>query len=93
MGMKNPSHPGEIIRADVLDELGIGLSKAAEALGVSRGALSRVVNGHAAVSPELATRLERAGAGTARMWLSLQDAFDLSRVPAEALHVKPLASV
>ncbi|MDR0627512.1 MAG: HigA family addiction module antidote protein [Bifidobacteriaceae bacterium] len=93
MAMKDPVHPGEIIRLDVLDELGLSLARAASALGVSRVALSRVVNGRAALSPNLAARLERAGAGSARMWLSLQDAYDLSHIAADSLDVKPLASV
>jgi addiction module HigA family antidote len=79
MAMKHPVHPGEILREDVLAELGLQVAQAAERLGVSRVALSRVVNGHAAISPNLAVRLELAGAGTARSWLAMQAAYDLSR--------------
>lgn len=80
--MKNPSHPGELLKEDVLEPLGLLVTEAAERLGMSRVALSRVLNGRAAVSPDLAIRLERAGAGTARFWLALQANHDLSRALA-----------
>ncbi len=76
--MKNPVHPGEIVREDVLVDLGLSVSDAAERLGVSRVALSRVLHGHARISPALAVRLEEAGAGTARAWLAMQAAHDLA---------------
>jgi antitoxin HigA-1 len=77
--MAYPPHPGEILKHDVIDEVGLTVGEAAQRLGVSRVALSRVLNCHAAVSPALAIRLERAGVGTARMWLALQSAFDLAK--------------
>ena len=76
--MKNPVHPGEILRQDVLADLGLGVGEAASRLGISRVALSRVLHGHARVSPNLAIRLEQAGVGTARAWLAMQTAFDLA---------------
>lgn len=76
--MKNPIHPGEIIREDVLAELGLSVGEAAGRLGVSRITLSRVLHGHARVSPNLAVRLEEAGVGTARAWLAMQSAHDLA---------------
>lgn len=76
--MKNPVHPGEIVREDVLADLGLSVSDAAARLGVSRVALSRVLHGHARISPALAVRLEEAGAGTARAWLAMQAAHDLA---------------
>lgn len=76
--MKNPVHPGEILREDVLGDLGLGVSEAASRLGVSRVALSRVLHGHARISPNLAVRLEEAGVGTARSWLVMQSAHDLA---------------
>lgn len=76
--MKTPVHPGELIREDVVVELGLSVSEAADRLGVSRVALSRVLHGHARVSPNLAIRLEAAGAGTARAWLAMQSAYDLA---------------
>lgn len=79
--MHNPPHPGLTLRDDVLPALAMGVSEAAEQLGVSRQALSSVLNGRAAISPEMALRLEAwLGAdngGRADLWLSQQDAFDL----------------
>ncbi len=89
--MKTPPHPGEIIGEDVLGELGITVSEAAARLGISRVALSRVIHGHAGVSPNLAVRLERAGVGTARAWLAMQTNYDLARELDNAEHdVRPL---
>jgi addiction module HigA family antidote len=76
--MKNPVHPGEILREDVLADLGLGVGEAASRLGISRVAFSRVLHGHARISPNLALRLEEAGVGTARAWLAMQVAHDLS---------------
>ncbi len=78
MPMNSPLHPGEALRQDVLDDLGIGVTEAANRLGVSRVALSRVLHGHARISPSLAIRLEAAGVSTARAWLSMQMAHDLA---------------
>lgn len=77
--MKNPPHPGELLREDVIAELGLSITEAARRLGMSRVAFSRVVNGKAAVSADLAVRLERAGVGTARSWLAMQTSHDLAR--------------
>jgi addiction module HigA family antidote len=67
MPMKNPNHPGDIIR-DCLDELGINVTDGAKALGVTRSALSRLINRKAGVSTEMAMRLEKAIGGTAGFW-------------------------
>ncbi len=75
--MKNHPHPGELLREDVLLPLGIEITEAAQRLAISRTALSRVVNGRAGISPDLAVRLERAGVGTARLWMALQANYDL----------------
>lgn len=77
--MKNHPHPGELLREDVLLPLGIEVTDAAQRLGMSRTALSRVINGHAGISPDLAIRLERAGVSTARFWMALQTNYELSR--------------
>lgn len=79
MAMKNPPHPGELLREDVIAELGLSVTEAARRLGMSRVAFSRVINGKAAISPDLAIRLERAGAGTARGWLAMQTNYDLAQ--------------
>ena len=83
--MKTPVHPGKILREDVLAELGLGVGDAASRLGISRVALSRVLHGHARVSPNLAVRLEEAGVGTARVWLAMQPAYDLAADRAAGL--------
>jgi len=83
--MKNPVHPGAILREDVLGELGLSVVEAAERLGISRVALSRVIHEHARISPNLALRLEAAGAGTARAWLAMQTARDLADERAAGL--------
>jgi antitoxin HigA-1 len=77
--MKTPPHPGAMLRNDVLEPLGIGVTEAARKLGMSRVALSRVVNSHAGISPELAIRLEHAGVSTARFWMGLQSNYDLAQ--------------
>lgn len=92
--MKNPVHPGVILREDILGELNMNISELAESLGVSRVTLSRVLNGRAAVSPNLALRLQLAGIGTARSWLSMQTMFDLARLEkSEQPHVRKLINV
>lgn len=77
MTMHTPPHPGEILREDVFPELGLKIAQAARSLHYSREMLSRIVNGRAPISPDLAVRLERAGIGKARMWLAMQSAYDL----------------
>lgn len=79
MTMKTPPHPGNMLKTEVLEPLGLGVTEAARKLGMSRVALSRVVNGRAAISPELAIRLEQAGVSTARFWMNLQMNYDLSQ--------------
>lgn len=73
--MHNPPHPGEVLRDTVLAELSV--SDFARRLGVSRVALSRVINGRAAVSAEMAIRLSAALGGSAESWLRMQAAYDL----------------
>ena len=81
MAMFNPPHPGSILKEDVLPELGLGVTEAAAQLGVSRVALSRVVNGRAAVSAELAIRLEAWMNGpSAESWVRMQAEYDLWQV-------------
>jgi addiction module HigA family antidote len=79
--MYNPPHPGEALRDDVLPALGLTVTDAAAQLGVTRAALSRVLNGKAAISPEMALRLERwlgvEHGGRASVWLAMQSACDL----------------
>src|SRR5574343_1928832 len=79
--MFDPPHPGLTLRDDVLPALGLTVTEAAEQLGVARVTLSRVLNGHAAISPEMALRLEawlgKDRGGDARLWLAQQAAYDM----------------
>lgn len=77
--MFNPPHPGEVLRDGWLTE-GETVSSLAQKLGVSRVALSRVVNGRAAISPELALKLEEGLGHSAESWLHMQADYDLWRV-------------
>lgn len=77
MAMFNPPHPGEILREDVIEALDLTVSEAAKRLGLTRVQLSRVLNEHAGISPDLAVRLERAGVSTARQWMALQSTYEL----------------
>ena len=79
--MHNPPHPGFTLRDDVLPALNLTVTAAAEQLGVTRPALSRVLNGKAAISPEMALRIEAwlgvKNGGSASLWLAQQSAYDL----------------
>lgn len=89
--MKNHPHPGELLREDVLAPLGLAVTEVAKRLSMSRAALSRVLNGRAGISPDLAIRLERAGVSTARFWMSLQANYELNQAAQRKQPpVKPL---
>lgn len=95
--MYNPPHPGETLREDVLPALGLNVTQAAAQLGVTRAALSRVLNGRSAISPEMALRIEAwlgvERGGRAGLWISLQGAYDVwqaeQRFKITPLHVQP----
>ncbi len=95
MAMKTPPHPGRSIRDACLAPLNLSVTEGAERLGVARHTLSRVINGHAGVSPEMAIRLEKMGWSTARAWLAAQSAYDLAQAQkiASKIKVAPLESV
>lgn len=75
--MHDPPHPGEVLKEDVIAELGLSVTEAAKRLAMSRVAFSRVLNGKAGISPDLAVRLEQAGVSTARAWMVMQANYDL----------------
>lgn len=77
MRMHNPPHPGEILKSLCLDPLGVTVTHAAEALGVSRKTLSAILNGRAGISPEMAVRLSIAFGTSAESWLNQQVQYDL----------------
>ena len=88
------THPGEIIKHDCLEEIGLNVTDAAEALGVTRNTLSRVINGHSGISADMAIRLEKAGWSNADMWLRLQAAYDLAqaRLHEDKIHVRKIGA-
>jgi addiction module HigA family antidote len=90
IGMK-PSHPGAFIRAEILDELHLSVSKAAEALGVRRATLSDLVNEKAGLSPEMALRIEKAFGVSMDTLLKMQAWFDTytMREQADTIDVHP----
>lgn len=75
--MHNPPHPGEVLRELCLEPLGVSVTDAAKALGVSRKTLSSVLNGRAGISPEMAVRLSIAFETSAESWLNQQVQYDL----------------
>ena len=77
MQMHNPPHPGEVLKTLCLEPLGLTVTDAAETLGVSRKTLSKILNGHAGISPEMAVRLSIATETTAESWLAQQLQYDL----------------
>jgi antitoxin HigA-1 len=93
MPMKNPNHPGDLIR-DCLNELNVNVTEAAKALGVTRSALSRLINRRAGVSPEMAIRLTKALGSSPGFWLRLQLNYDLSIIQLRAtkIHARRLGT-
>lgn len=79
MAMKNPVHPGAIVREDCLEALGLSVTEGAKHLGVGRQALSNLVNEKAGVSIDMAYRLSKAFGSTPETWLGMQLAYDLAR--------------
>jgi addiction module HigA family antidote len=88
MPMFSPPHPGLAIRHDCLEPLGLSVTEAARALGVTRQALNNVVNGKAAISPEMAIRLDKAFGGGAEVWLRMQASYDLAQAMKRASEIK-----
>ncbi len=79
MRMKNPCHPGRLVKSD-LDYLGLSVSEAARGLGVTRQQLYKIVNCTSAISPEMAVRLEMGLGSTADTWLAMQSNYDLAQL-------------
>jgi len=77
MKMHDPPHPGEVLRSLCLEPLGLTVTDAAKALGVSRKTLSAILNRRAGISPEMAVRLSLAFDTTAESWLAQQLQYDL----------------
>ncbi|MEM9305583.1 MAG: HigA family addiction module antitoxin [Pseudomonadota bacterium] len=93
MQMRNPPHPGEILRELCIEPLGISVTDAAKALGVSRKTLSAILNGRAGISPEMAVRLSIAFGTSSESWLRQQSQYDLwhAEQRRDELVVSPLS--
>ena len=90
MPMKNPPHPGATVLHDCIEPLGISITDAAAALGVSRNSLSELVNAKRGISPEMAVRLSKAFGGSAESWLTQQLNYDLAQVSVDKIKVRRL---
>ena len=88
MRMKNPPHPGRIVRQECIEPLGLTVTEAAKRLGVTRQALNNLVNGKSGISAEMAVRLSKAFGSSPEVWLGMQMEYDLTQVEKEAHHIK-----
>jgi len=90
MAMKNPVHPGKIVK-NAIDATGLGVKESARRLGVDRTTLSRLTNEKASLSPEMAVRVSKAFGSTVEHWMRMQLAYDLASVQktARTIKVKP----
>lgn len=82
-----PSHPGDFIRTEVVEELGLNVTRASEILGVRRATLSAFLNGNAALSPEMALRVEKAFGVSMEMLLRMQAWYDASQMRTRASEI------
>ena len=90
MAMKNPPHPGGVVLRQCIEPLGLTITQAATALGVSRTALSELVNGRRGISPEMAVRISQVFGGSPQSWLSQQAHYELAQIPADRINLKRL---
>ncbi len=88
MPMKNPPHPGEIVREECLAPLGLTVTDGARVLGVTRQTLNNLVNERSGISPEMAIRLEKAFGTSADLWARLQMAYDLAQARRREREIK-----
>jgi addiction module HigA family antidote len=92
MPMKKPPHPGGVVLRECIEPLGLTITNAAAALGVTRTTLSELVNGKRGISPEMAVRLSKVFGASAASWLTQQAHYDLAQVRADRIKVKRLES-
>ena len=90
MPMKNPPHPGAVVLRQCIEPLGLTITDAATALGVTRTTLSELVNGKRGISPEMSVRLSQVFGGSAESWLTQQAHYELAHVDAERIKLKRL---
>jgi addiction module HigA family antidote len=90
MPMKNPPHPGRVVFDECIEPLGLTITDAAAALGVTRTTLSELVNGKRGISPEMAVRISQVFGGSAQSWIVQQAQYDLAQVPKGRVKLKRL---
>ena len=90
MSMKNPPHPGGVVLRQCIEPLGLSITDAAAALGVTRTTLSELVNGRRGISPVMAVRLSKVFGGSAESWLVQQVHYDLAHIHPESFKLKRL---
>ena len=88
MRMKNPPHPGRIIRQECIEPLGLTITEAAKRLGVTRQTLNNLVNGKGGISPEMSIRLSKAFGSNPEIWLGMQMEYDLAQAEKGANKIK-----
>ena len=88
MPMKNPPHPGISVRLNCLEPFSLTVTEGAKVLGVSRTTLSRLINGQAGVSPDMAIRLSKAFGATPDIWIRMQAAYDLAQARQHEASIK-----
>ena len=88
MPMKNPPHPGLSVRLNCLEPFSLTVTEGAKVLGVSRTTLSRLINGQAGVSPDMAIRLSKAFGATPDIWIRMQAAYDLAQARQHEASIK-----
>jgi addiction module HigA family antidote len=88
MIMKNPPHPGRIVRQECIEPVGLTVTEAAERLGVRRQTLNNLVNGKAGISPEMSIRLSKAFGSSPEVWLGMQMEYDLAQANRNADRIK-----
>jgi addiction module HigA family antidote len=93
MTMKNPPHPGIVVLQECIEPLGLTITDAAHALGVTRNTLSELVNAKRGISPEMAVRLSKVFGGTEEGWLVQQAQYDLAQVRRDRMKLKKLELV
>jgi addiction module HigA family antidote len=86
--MKNPPHPGRIVRQECIEPLGLTVTEAAERLGVTRQTLNNIVNEKAGISAEMSIRLSKGFGSSPEMWLGLQMQYDLAQAQKHADEIK-----
>ena len=88
MAMKNPAHPGRIVRSACLAPLGLSVTEGAKVLGVTRQTLTKIVNGKSGISAPMAIRLAKAFGGCAEIWVRMQASYDLAQARREESKIK-----